>query len=70
MKLINNKINLKKIKVMYNHFMILILILNILINHKLHIIMIKLRILILIYLTQKRKLMLIKYILENHLMIL
>ena len=66
MKLVNNKINLMIIKVIHNHFLILILILNILINHKL----IKLRILILIYLTQKRKLMLIKYILENHLMIL
>ena len=61
MKLVNNnKINLRIIKVIYNHFMILILILNILINHKLHMLMIKFRILILIYLIQKLKGVVIK----------
>ena len=70
MKLINNKINLMIIKLIHNHIMIPILILNISISHKIQMLMIKLKRFNSIYLNQKAKHLLIKNLWENRLMIL
>ena len=58
------------IKLIHNRIMIQILILNILINHRIQMLMIKLKRFNSIYLNQKVKHLLIKNLWENRLMIL